>query len=144
MHSRSADWVLGVARLISSASTTWLKIGPGPELELLGLLVVDRQAGHVRRQQVRRELDAPERAAEAARDGLRQDRLAGPGHVLDQEVTAAQQRDEGEAHLVVLADDDAFDIGEDSIAGFLDLGHRPLSRARASVWMTPGRGGVAR
>ena len=29
MHSSSADWVLGVARLISSARTTWLMIGPG-------------------------------------------------------------------------------------------------------------------
>ena len=28
MHSSNADWVLGVARLISSASTTWLMIGP--------------------------------------------------------------------------------------------------------------------
>ena len=28
MASRSADWVLGVARLISSASTTWAKMGP--------------------------------------------------------------------------------------------------------------------
>ena len=29
MHSSSALCVLGVARLISSASTTWLMIGPG-------------------------------------------------------------------------------------------------------------------
>ena len=29
MHSSRADCVLGVARLISSASTTWLMIGPG-------------------------------------------------------------------------------------------------------------------
>ena len=29
MHSRRALWVLGVARLISSASTTWAMIGPG-------------------------------------------------------------------------------------------------------------------
>ena len=36
----------------------------GPELELLGLLVVDRDAGDVGRQQVGRELDAPEGAAE--------------------------------------------------------------------------------
>ena len=28
MHSRSADCVLGVARLISSARTTWAMIGP--------------------------------------------------------------------------------------------------------------------
>ena len=66
-----------------------------PELELLRLLVVDRQAGDVRRQQVRRELDAPERAAEAAGDRLGQHGLAGARHVLDQQVPAAQQRDRG-------------------------------------------------
>jgi hypothetical protein len=33
---------------------------PRPELELLRLLVVDREAGHVRREKVRRELDPPE------------------------------------------------------------------------------------
>jgi hypothetical protein len=30
--SSSADWLLGVARLISSASTSWLKMGPGRKL----------------------------------------------------------------------------------------------------------------
>ncbi len=139
MHSSSADCVLGVARLISSARTTWLKIGPGPELELLRLLVVDRQARHVRGQQVRGELDPPERAAEAPGDRLGEDRLAGPRDVLDQEVAAAQQRDQGEADLVVLADDDALDVGEDLVAGFLDLAHRPLSQARAPG-LAPGSG----
>ena len=96
-------------------------IGPGPELELLGLLVVDREAGHVGRQQVRRELDPPEDAAEAPRDRLGEDGLAGARHVLDQQVAAAQERDEGEADLVVLADDDALDVGEDLVAGLLDV-----------------------
>ena len=36
---------------------------------------------------------------------------------------AAQQRDQGEAHLVVLADDDALDVRDDPLAGLLDLGH---------------------
>ena len=51
-----------------------------------------------------------------------------PGHVLDEQVAAAQQRDEREPDLVVLADDDALDVGEDLVPGFLDLRHRPLSR----------------
>ena len=96
-------------------------IGPGPELELLGLLVVDRQAGHVRRQQVRRELDPPEAAAEAPGDRLGEDGLAGARHVLDQEVAAAQQRDERQPDLVVLADDHALDVGEDLLAGLLKV-----------------------
>jgi hypothetical protein len=70
--------------------------GSGPELELLGLLVVDGQARHVGRQQVRRELDPPEAGTEAPGDRLREDRLAGPRNVLDQEVTAAHERHEGE------------------------------------------------
>ena len=110
-----------------------------PELEFLGLLVVDREARDVRGQEVRCELDPPEGAAEAPGDGLGEDRLAGPGDVLDQQMAAAQQRDQGEADLMVLADDDAFDIGEDLVAGFLDLAHRPLSRSRA-LRVAPGSG----
>ena len=49
-----------------------------------------------------------------------------PGHVLDQQVALAQQRDEREPHLVVLADDHALDVGEDAIARLLDPAHRPL------------------
>jgi len=95
-----------------------------PELELAGLLVVDREARHVRRQQIRRELDAPEGAAETAGDRLGQDRLAGAGHVLDQQVPAAQEGDQREADLVMLADDDALDVGEDLVARLLDVAHR--------------------
>ena len=126
MHSSSADWVLGVARLISSASTTWAMIGPGPELELLGLLVVDRQAGHVRRQQVRRELDAPEGAAEAASHRLGEHRLAGPGNVFDEQMAAAQQGDESQADLLALADDHALDVRSNLLAGLLNAGHDSL------------------
>ena len=59
-------------------------------------------------------------------------------------MTAAQERDEGEPDFVVLADDDALDVGEDSIAGFLDLGHRPLSQAlrRSGVAGRTGRFGL--
>ena len=37
MHSSSADWVFGEARLISSTSTMFAKTGPGLELELVAL-----------------------------------------------------------------------------------------------------------
>ena len=73
---QQADWVRGVARLISSASTTWLMIGPGPEFKGLFLLVEPAQASHVRRQQVGRELDPPECAAQ--RDGQRRARVVLP------------------------------------------------------------------
>ncbi len=96
----------------------------GPELELLVLLVVDRQAGDVRRQEVRRELDPPEAAAEAAGDRLGKDGLAGSRHVLDQEVAAAKKGDEGQPDFVVLADDHALDVGEDLLAGLLQVRHQ--------------------
>ena len=61
--SSSADCVLGVARLISSASTMCAKIGPALELEVppaVGVLDDDVRADDVGRHQVRRELDARE------------------------------------------------------------------------------------
>ena len=61
------------------------------------------------------------------REGLGQDGLAGARHVLDQEVTAAHQGNHGEAHFMVLADDHAFDVGDDFLARFLDLRHRAPS-----------------
>jgi hypothetical protein len=36
-------------------------------------------------------------------------------------VTLAEQCDQGEANLVVLANDHAFDVGDDAFARFLDL-----------------------
>ena len=47
-----------------------------------------------------------------------------PGHVLDQEVAAAEEGDESEADLVVLADDHALDVGEDLLSGLLKVRHR--------------------
>ena len=83
---------------------------PGPELESAGALVEDRDAGDVRWQQVRRELDTPERTPKRPRDGLREDGFPGPGHVLDEDVAAADQGDERQLDLVVLAKDDLLDV----------------------------------
>src|SRR6266542_2763531 len=86
----------------------------GSELEARSLLVEDRDARHVRGQQIGRELDAPERAAQGAGQGLGEHRLACPGHVLDQEVAATEERDDRELDLVVLAEDDLFDVLDDA------------------------------
>src|SRR4029079_559129 len=75
-------------------------------------------------QEVRRELDPPERAAEAPRDRLREDRLAGARHVLHEQMGATHERHQGEAYLVVLPDDDALDVGEDLVPDLLDVAHR--------------------
>ena len=58
---------------------------------------------------------------------------------LDQHVTAAQQGNQGEADLVMLADDHAFDVGENPVAGLLDLAHRPLSWVWRMDWRRNGR-----
>ena len=49
----------------------------------------------------------------------------------------AQQGDEREAHLRVLADDDALDVGDDLLAGFLDLGHCPRFLPGANGFVAP-------
>ena len=121
--SSSADCVLGVARLISSASTTWATIGPGAELELAGALVVDRDAGDVARQQVGRELDALEGAAGRARQALGQHRLADAGHVLDQQMPGGREPDDGQLGLGVFSNQDLLDR-RDEIAQRLRAAHR--------------------
>ena len=77
--SRSADCVFGVARLISSASTICADERAGAELEVAGALVVDGDAGDVGGQDVRRELDALERAAGRAREASASVVLPTPG-----------------------------------------------------------------
>ena len=114
--SSKADCVFGVARLISSASTIWAKIGPWPELEPAGLLVEDADAGDVARQQIGRELNPLERRADAARDRFRQHRFADAWHIFDQDVAAAKQRHQHELDFAPFADYDLFDVGRGSLA----------------------------
>ena len=68
--SSSALCTLGAARLISSARSRLVKIGPLWIAELVGPLVEDLRAEDVRREQVDRELDPREMEV----DRLRQDR----------------------------------------------------------------------
>jgi hypothetical protein len=58
-------------------------------------------------QQVAGELDALEVQAERLGEHVRERGLADAGQVLDQQVAARQQAGEGEAHLCLLAEDDA-------------------------------------
>src|SRR5439155_26882448 len=101
-----------------------------PELELLRLLVEDGESRHIGREQVRGELDAPERAADAAADGLGEHRLADTRHILDQDVALAEERDEGHADFAVLADDDALDVRDHALCRLLDVLHRFLDFMR--------------
>ena len=83
--SSRADWVLGVARLISSASTQVGEDRPALELEpaaALGRLEHDVGADQVGRHQVGRELDALELQVQGVGQRPHQQRLAQPRHAL--------------------------------------------------------------
>ena len=98
MASSSADCVLGVARLISSASRKCVNTGPRLNSNCFGVRVVDGDADHVAGQHVGGELDAVEAGIDAARQSLRQRGFADARDVLDQQVAAGQQAGERKAH----------------------------------------------
>ena len=84
--------------------------GAGAELERTVPLVEDGDAGDVGGEEVRRELDALEARVHRLRERPGEERLAKPGHVLDQDVAAGQQRGEDEVDGAVLAHDNAGDV----------------------------------
>jgi hypothetical protein len=81
------------------------------ELELAIDGVVDAHARHIAREEVGRELDATHARVDGCRERARQHRLADAGHVLDEEVPFGEEADEGGAHGIRLAVDDARDRG---------------------------------
>ena len=76
------------------------------ELALAVLLDQDVRADDVGRHQVRRELDAVERAVDDVGEGAHEHRLAQAGHALEQRVAVGDQADQRLPDEVVLADDD--------------------------------------
>ena len=86
---------------------------PGHEPQPLGL--EDARAGDVAREQVRRALDAGRPQVEGARDRAGEERLAGPGHVLDEDVAVGEQRDEHVAERIVDADDGLADLAAEVV-----------------------------
>ena len=88
---------------------------PGPKLEVASALVVHRDAGHVSRQEVRRELNAVERAAARASQTAGKHRLADARNVFNQQVPATHQRHHREFHLRAFANDDALYVLDDSL-----------------------------
>jgi hypothetical protein len=88
-----------------------------PELELVRLAAEDVDAGQVAREQVRRELDAPDGAVDAACECLRQGRLADAGNVFEQEVPLGEQDADSDAHELAAPCDDPLDRRTDPVAG---------------------------
>jgi len=91
MASSKALWVLGLARLISSASSTWANNGAGVEHKGFFAALVHRHAGQVTGHQVGGELHPRELQAEGARQRVGQGGFAHAGYVVDQQVTTGQQ-----------------------------------------------------
>ena len=83
--------------------------------ELARLLVVDPRADEVGRDEVRRELDALELAADRVGHGLDRHRLGEARHALDEDVAADEQRDDEPLEEVVLADDDLLHLVEQAL-----------------------------
>ena len=117
MASSSADCVLGVARLISSASTRCAKIGPGWKRSAFvpPSRIDDHAADDVGGHQVGRELDARILQVQHARKRPQQRGLAQARNAFEQHVAARQQADQHAIDDVLLADDDLSDFLADPV-----------------------------
>ena len=110
MHSSSADWVFGEARLISSPSTTLANTAPGrnsksPRSWLNTFTPVMSVGSMSGVNWMRRNEQSIDRAI-----ALASIVLPTPGHVLDQQMAFGDKRDQRQSDLVVLAADDPLDV----------------------------------
>ena len=146
--SSKADWVLGVARLISSARTRLAKTGSGLELELpaaFGALDHDVGADQVGGHQVGRELDPGELHLQGVGEGPDQEGLAQPRHAFEEDVAARDEGRQGAFDDVLVADDHLGDLGSEGVEArpelielllqFLDVRH---GNHRSRHQPTPG------
>src|SRR5690606_5245004 len=74
-------------------------------LPLAGVRVVDVRADQVARQEVRRELDAPERPADRLRESRHGERLREPGQAFEEHVAVGEEGDQQAVDQFRLADD---------------------------------------
>ena len=121
MHSSIAAWVLGLARLISSPTTTLAKIPPGRNSNwrvswLNTETPVTSEGSRSGVNWIRRT-----GAVDRARERLAEHRLADAGHVLDQQVTAGEQHHQRGPGDLRLALDDRRDVGLDPLGDGADL-----------------------
>ena len=99
------------------------------ELEAAAVAMEHRDAEHVGRQQVARELNALIAQAERLRERVRERRLADARHVLDEQVAAREQAGERQLQLPALADDDALERVEHGPDQRLAVGAAAQSRS---------------
>ena len=112
MASSRADCVLGVARLISSASTRFAKIGPAENRSVFEPVfgIDNHAADNVGRHQIGRELNAGILQMENAGKRSQQSRLSEPRNAFKQHMSARQQTDQHAIDDILLADDDLADF----------------------------------
>ena len=96
---------------------------PRSILKLARLLAKDGNACDVTRQQVWRELDPAKARPDGTGQRLGQHGLANTRHILNQNVSLAQHRHDGQSHLSMLADDHLFDVADNPVGYFLNSGH---------------------
>ena len=116
--SSSADWVFGVARLISSASRSCVNTGPCWNWKWrrpASSCEHDLRADDVRGHEVGGELDAGELQVQRIGKGLHQQRLAQPRHAFQQRVAGGEQAGEYAVHQVVVTDDAPLDLAPQRI-----------------------------
>ena len=122
--SSSADCVLGGVRLISSASTMLLKIGPGMKtssrLPVSRVFLDEVGTGDVRRHQIGRELDARELEVEHLGDGVHDQGLRETGDAGDDAIAPHEERQEHLLDRLFLADDELAELRGDVLIGGLE------------------------
>src|SRR2546428_331967 len=104
--------------------------------EFAGLAVEHVRPRDIRRQQVRRKLDAAEREAQARRERLRDQGLRQPRDVFDQEMAVAEDRPQDPFEDRTLADDHGLDRVEEIAA---DLPDRRDVHRHASIRVRTSR-----
>ena len=141
--SSSADCVFGDARLISSASSRFVKIGPAWKTNCLlpVALLQDVAAGDVRRQQVGRELDAADVERQQPRERLDELGLAQARQTFEQHMSPGEQRRDDLVDHLLLAEDHAAQLVDDARDLRLAVGDAMRERAAwtsvsAHRWLT--------
>ena len=124
-----ADWVLGVARLIFVRQHKIRDDGSRLETQFMAAtlsLHQDFRAAHIRRHQVRGELNAAESQVEGFAEGMDQQRLANARNSFKQHVPASKERSQDGIDHFVLAHDGLMQFCTHFLVDFAESGGRGL------------------
>ena len=119
MISSSAAWVLAGERLISSASSNCVNTGPGRKRN--SWVFMSKIGAPVMSEGIRSAVNwmRPKRQPNTRPSVRHEQRLAQPGHALDQHVTAGEQGHQRAQHQFLLPHVDLADLGRDPVEQLL-------------------------